>query len=234
MEKTISNTIKSILMGLLVCIVLGYVFSNTTYYYHGHEVKNETERTVTNEEFNYKVGLVSGAIVTMLFMFVFYDDKNKAILSNGSKKVNLGTYSLGDFKLKSLNFNPIKEIFNSNGRMGRAEYIFKLILLKLFCYGIYSLFGNLLEGVTVRLIFIVALGLFYLFMLSILMTKRLHDINLSPWSILVATILIGLSFPLFELETFLRVVSIIYIVFFLIVLTFYPGSKAENKYGIKP
>lgn len=233
MEKVISSTIKSILIGIIVCILLGYVFSDTRYYEDGVEVDEETGWSVTKEEFNYKIGLISGAIVTMVFMFVFYDDKNRAILSERAKKVSAKIPNAKDIKPISIDIKPIKGIFNPDGRMGRTEYIFKLILLKLFCYGIFSLFGNKIEGVTPRMIFIAILGLFYLFVLSVLMTKRLHDMNLSTWSIFIGSILIGIAFPLFELDTYLKIVSVIYIVFFVIILTFYPGSKSENKYGDK-
>lgn len=234
MERTTSNTTKSILIGLLACIILGYLFSNTTYYFKGHEVKNETERTVAIEKFNYKVGLVSGAIVTLFFMFVFYDDKNRTILSERVGKIGDKIPNAKDIKSLSIDISPIKGIFNPDGRMGRTEYIFKLILLKLFCYGIFSLLGNEIEGTFPRLIFISMLGLFYLLVLSVLMTKRLHDMNLSPWSIFIGSILIGIAFPLFELDTYLKMVSVVYFVFFVIILTFYPGSKSENKYGVKP
>ena len=234
MEKIISNTIKSVLIGFIIAIISGYMFSITKYYYEGEELSEQTNWSIAKEEFNFKIGLVSGAITTMLFLFVVYDDRNRAILLVKGKDFK---NSLSKIKLQKSNtfeVNPFKTMFNSDGRMGRLEYIVKLLLLKLFCYAVFSIFGELVEGVVQKIILVSTLGLFYFVMLSILITKRLHDMNLSPWSIFIASILIGMSFPLFELETFLNIVSVIYVFFFVIILTFYPGSKSENKYGIKP
>lgn len=234
MEKIISSTIKSILIGFLIAIITGYMFSITKHYYDGEELLEETRWSIEKEEFNFKVGLVSGALTTLLFFFFVYDDKNRALLSAKGKDFKNSISKLKTETSTAIEVNPFKTMFNSDGRMGRLEYIVKLLLLKLFCYGAFSIFGELVEGLTQRIILVTTLGLFYFFILSVLMTKRLHDMNLSPWSILILSILIGISFPLFELQTFLNIVSVIYVFFFVVILTFYPGSKSENKYGPKP
>ncbi len=236
MEKIITNTLKSITIGLLVCVVLGFLFSNTKYYYHGYEISEKTEKSVSKEEFNIKIGLISGAITTMLFMFILYDEKNRNIIQKWKKSIYDKLKSNKTNKPKLIFIKKqVKSLLYNEGRMGRLEYIFKIITLKLIFYLLFVFFdNNLNDSIALRITILIVFGIIYLYILSNLMIKRLHDMNISVWSILVYSILIGVAFPFFELETFFNIVSIIYIIFFLIILPFYPGTKTNNKYGIKP
>lgn len=93
MEKNISPFTKSIVAGIILAIIFGYMFSVTKYYHRkGFEIsldafnnKSSNEREFINrkEEFNFKVGAIVGALTTGFFMFVYYDEKRK----RGFKKI---------------------------------------------------------------------------------------------------------------------------------------------------
>ena len=87
MEKTISNAIKSIIAGIIMAIITGFLTSETKYRNSsGREINEERYNDIDDvlksnfmkqEKFNYKVGLISGALITGCLMFIYYDEKNK-------------------------------------------------------------------------------------------------------------------------------------------------------------
>lgn len=84
---TNQNLIKSILIGIITAILLGFIFSDSTYYYHNEEQSFDTykyssskDSYVIKEEFNYKVAFISSALVVAFMIFVYYDEKRKQFI----------------------------------------------------------------------------------------------------------------------------------------------------------
>lgn len=85
---TSSNFAKSILIGVITAILIGFIFSNSTYFFnnversfddyeHSDYDKNDY---VIKEEFNYKLAFISSALVVAFIVFVYYDERRKQFL----------------------------------------------------------------------------------------------------------------------------------------------------------
>lgn len=103
-----------------------------------------------------------------------------------------------------------EESYSSKGnRLGRTSFLVKTIVYTLFLV----ILSVILESKKLSLGTIV-FGLVYLLILCNLIKKRLHDINLSGWMILLL---------------FIPVVNII----MGLIIVFFPGKDGINKYGIR-
>ena len=92
MEKITIKAIKSFIIAIGITVFIGFVFSNINYFWGREEISEKVyyeniknidviNRVVKKEEFNYKAGLISGALSLLFFMFVFYDEHNKKKLT---------------------------------------------------------------------------------------------------------------------------------------------------------
>ncbi|NVJ66772.1 MAG: DUF805 domain-containing protein [Gammaproteobacteria bacterium] len=120
---------------------------------------------------------------------------------------------------------PVK-LFNAKGRMGRVRYVAYTVGLTLLIYMAFLLVALVAgasvgaagggEGLTSVLggAGIILFAAFYIFILAITIwatIQRCHDFNVSGW----LTLLLIIPFAVF-------------------VFWFVPGTKGENKYGLKP
>ena len=146
----------------------------------------------------------------------------------------------------------MKRWWSFSGRCRRLRYflcallapivtLITAIVLLFIAFGILGFWGVGVQTdspVTLTVI-AVLLGIWMLFFsVSVLSfgVRRLHDINLSGWWILlpwVVSICIGIFFPHF-LDSSSRPLQFLLGFWPTLFLLFMPGSKGENKYGIEP
>jgi hypothetical protein len=85
MSKYRERMIKAIFFGALVAIIIGYLFPEYEYYIKGHEISfqryKETSSNfiIKKEYFNFKLGMISGAVFTFLMYFLLKELENKSI-----------------------------------------------------------------------------------------------------------------------------------------------------------
>ena len=112
------------------------------------------------------------------------------------------------------------ELFVSDGRISRGEYIKKFLFLLVSIIPLLIIFvflieflGDFVEGILTLLfgIIMVLINISYL-MLSI---RRLHDLNKSGWLILIAIV------PLIDIAFFIYLLAC-------------PGTRGNNDYGPEP
>lgn len=147
MEKITTNAIKSIIIGIGISIFTGFLFSKTNYFYEGKEISKKIYnenigdravvlKVITKEEFNYKVGLISGSLGLLFFMFVYYDDRNKKLITllynlvekiNYRKKINLNSKNvITDSKFKKT--KQEKKIDTNDNKTALYNHNKKLLL----------------------------------------------------------------------------------------------------------
>jgi len=106
------------------------------------------------------------------------------------------------------------------GRIGRLRYLAWFNALVLATMAAFLALAAVLNGMlgasdTFSLVFFIPLTLFVLLCSIRIYAQRLHDMGLSAWFVLVVCIpIIG--------------------TLFLLVMTFWPGNKEENDYGLPP
>ncbi len=249
---------KVLLTGIICALIVGYVFSNSKYYYKGREITEVIYisnpkyhfRTVIEENFNFKVGIISGALISAFLLFIYYDENNfkKVVwLSNRFyqrlqsvdyskpfktiKRKQLKDYS-ENFELRG--YNRIKRNLNYTGRIGRIEYLVKLIILSFIFSVPYKVFKDSSDiNFNTKILLLIIFGLVYLAFFSSLVTKRLQDVGISPIYLIILYIVIAVTFPLLQ-STFLSDANLLLPFIFIVILPLFPGTKGENKYGFAP
>lgn len=240
--------IKSLLLGFLIAIILGYFFSNELYYKKGIEVTFDTyinsfnkNSIIIKEAFNYKLASLTFALVSGLMFFVFYDEKRNANLK--SKIISFFSKYKSHSKLEKLSLTEIKKdivfmlsnlLFNFNGRISRINFLGEMLALNLVSYP----FLMSLQKETnffFKFIFLVI----YLFFLVKINVRRLHDFNFSGWYSIIYLIPFGI-YLLGLLTKWDLLMSIILsgwnvlfgvIIIYNLVLLILPGNKFTNTYG---
>lgn len=211
---TNQNLTKSILLGIIIAILIGFIFSDSTYLYHDEERSFNTynqswnkKNYIIKEEFNYKLAFISSALVVAFMVFVYYDERRKQFLL-----IRISSF-INKVEVKTIEDNPSQMIHsNSNDNLTgfksfRSELIniveedifgafinFKTRLPR----GLYFLYMCLInlffyivfynynqgENVVVQIVFSI-LGLYFLIKIYVL---RLHDMNYSGWNSLFSII----------------------------------------------
>lgn len=160
--KSNTEITKSILIGIITAILLGFIFSDSTYYYHNEErsfddynYSSSKDSYVIKEEFNYKVAFISSTLVVAFMVFVYYDERRKQYLL---KTISSFYNEIGikKVKVKTTEDNPGQIIQNNpNNNLG----IFKGLKNELIKVVKEDIFGMLINFKT-RL----PRGLYFLYM----------------------------------------------------------------------
>ena len=254
MEKTISNFIKSLSIGLITTLFAGYSFTESRYFYNGIEqnygpdeyvkIKNHLANGLREEEFfNFKLGFIIGGIFFAYFMFIHFDEERKnklTILYNKFKTTEFRQKLIAQLKEKSTFFKS--ETLNKkngssflnffNGRIRRTPFFIYSLIINLFYNSIYA--ENLTPDIGI-IIFI-----FILLILEIRLTiMRLHDFNFSGWFSLFKFLPYAVIISEFVLKLYFEISSPSVVLFIMIIicgianllLTFIPGDKRSNDFG---
>lgn len=127
-------------------------------------------------------------------------------------------------------------IFSFNGRLNRIGYIKGNIIIFIFLLAIFiikELAFALIDNVNVELLGYLLIFPVFVYGISIAV-KRLHDLNLSGWWVLVSMIFFGSLFLTFQSQeakdTVINISSVVQI----IVFWFIKGTNGPNKYGEGP
>ncbi len=215
--KSNTEITKSILIGIIIAILIGFIFSDSTYYYHNEERNFDTynyssskNSYVIKEEFNYKLAFISSALVVAFMVFVYYDERRKQYLLKTISSLCNKTWIK---KVKTTEDNPGQIIQNnSDDTLG----IFKRLkneLIKVVKEDIFEMFINFKTRLSRGLYFLYMclINLFFyiifyndyqganfviqivfsiigLYFLIKIYILRLHDINYSGWNSLFCLI----------------------------------------------
>ncbi|MEM0986479.1 MAG: DUF805 domain-containing protein [Pseudomonadota bacterium] len=160
---------------------------------------------------------------------------------------------MGEKKTIPLGLNPSFLLFDWNGRINRRMFV--LSILQFMVFFIASLYGGNVLGstspeqgtvyaaiVTVLILMIVA---FWFFAFVAILTKRIHDIGVSSWKVLLsffgvlALFYVAIGVAVFEMgdtaaASALSVALLLFVLCGLIVLLVYPGMKGESVHGAAP
>lgn len=254
MEKTITNFIKSLSIGIVITILVGYFYSDTRYYYNGEEKnygKHDYEKFIYQQEqgvraeefFNFKYGFITGALCFSYFMFFFFENRSlndiKALYNQLiEKKIHVQLTDYIKFNLKTFFsksfYKKLAESFTKNfdGRISRSPYFAYSIIINLF-------YASVSENKVDPDIGIVVFILILLLLDIRLTIMRLHDFNCSGWFSLFKFLPYVIIISTFSLKGYYNIVvpSILLIIMIVIggianlLLTFFPGDKRSNKYG---
>ncbi len=239
---------KSLLLGFITAIILGYFFSNELYYKKGIEISFDTyinsynkNSIIIKESFNYKVAALTFALVSGFMLFVFYDDKRNTYIKN--KVISLFSKYESNTKLKNHSLTEIKKnfvfiycnlLFNFNGRISRINFLGEMLALNFVSYPLFMPLQNE-PNFFFKFIFLVI----YLFFLVKINVRRLHDFNFSGWYSIIYLIPFGI-YLLGLLTKWDFLMSIILsgwnvlfgvIIIYNLVLLILPGNKFTNTYG---
>lgn len=216
--KSNTEITKSILIGIITAILLGFIFSDSTYYYHNEErsfdeynYSSSKDSYVIKEEFNYKVAFISSTLVVAFMVFVYYDERRKQYLL---KTISSFYNEIGikKVKVKTTEDNPGQIIQNNpNNNLG----IFKGFKNELVNVVKEDVFGRLINFKTrlSRGVYFLSMCLINLFFLAVFYSDnkdadvivpifsiiglyflikiyilRLHDMNYSGWNSLFCLI----------------------------------------------
>lgn len=182
--------IKSLLLGTITAIILGYFFSNELYYKKGIEISFDTyinsynkNSIIIKEAFNYKLAALTFALVSGLMFFVFYDEKRNAYIKN--KVISLFRKYKSNTKLENQSFTEIKKdfvfmiynlLFNFKGRISRINFLGEMLALNLVSYPLFMSQQNE-TNFFFKFIFLVI----YIFFIVKIHVRRFHDFNFSGW-----------------------------------------------------
>lgn len=242
--------IKSLLLGFLIAIILGYFFSNELYYKKGIEVTFDTyinsfnkNSIIIKEAFNYKLASLTFALVSGLMFFVFYDEKRNANLK--SKIISFFSKYKSNSKLEKLSLTEIKKdfififynlLFNFNGRISRSNFFVEMLALNLVSYPFF-----MSKQDETNLFFKILFLVIYLFFLVKIHVRRLHDFNFSGWYTIVYSIPFGLfilglltkwDFLMTLILIGWKIIWIIIVIYNLLLLII-PGNDGPNRYDEK-
>jgi uncharacterized membrane protein YhaH (DUF805 family) len=246
-NKNINNInqkmIKSLLIGFIIAIIIGYLFSTELYFKKGYEVSNQSDYTITKEYFNFKIGALTFAFVSGFVFFIYYDENKKYfILKNLNSIRNKYRFKYDLQKLKKAIKHPKEDItflfrhviFNFSGRVSRGNFLGELLALNLISYFFFEAIKNE-TSLFFKMIFLIA----YLFFILKINIRRLHDFNYSGWYSIISLIPLGIYLlGLLTKWGFLMSIVIsgwnvlfgITIIYNLILLIM-PGNKFTNTYG---
>jgi uncharacterized membrane protein YhaH (DUF805 family) len=258
MDKIKINALKSIIIGMVISIIVGFLFSTPKFFFNNVEISekvynlNKNNEDVFNqiiikEEFNYKAGLIIGALVLLFFMFVIYDDKTNRyfhrkgiIFFDNFTKLLKNKFSLNskvEVKKNLLYFFNNK-IFNFNGRYSRINYLWRLSLIS-FC--MFNLFEEYQKERGLDLFSFILLLTVFLYYLVKIKVKRLQDFNISGWySIIGISPLLLICLATIVKWDFLRGLVLVgwniifgIIIIFNLILLLVPGNFDDNAYKKK-
>lgn len=244
MEKITTDAIKSIIIGIGISIFIGFVFSNTSYFYDAVEISEKVykenignidvfKRIIKKEEFNYKAGLISGSLSLLFFMFVFYDKHRKIVFQNKSKiffeiLIKKTHYILSGFSLKGIKKNSSyvykNLIFSLKGIKEDTSYLFKNVIFNFNGRISRSAFFGEILALNLVGYFILNLhqqekNLFFAIIFLIIYLFFLVKINVR-------------RLHDFNVSGWYSIVTII--PGFSLILLFIPGNSYANTYGEKP
>lgn len=122
-------------------------------------------------------------------------------------------------------------LLDYKGRVNRTEFFFFFtfsVIVSLLCFASILYLGKIVPALEMLNIFVSLLGVLSLSISYLLVTKRLHDINVHVpflWQLSLWILLHHFSSPL--------ILKIFALCFFasIIFLYFIPGTKGPNKYG---
>jgi uncharacterized membrane protein YhaH (DUF805 family) len=253
MDKIKINAIKSIIIGMVISIIFGFLFSKSKFFYNNVEISEKVyneninnvdviKQIIIQEEFNYKIGLIIGALTLLFFMFVFYDEKTKndflykgkIFFDNLTKllKNKFTSNSLDEIKKNVLYFFNNK-IFNFNGKYSRINYLWRLSLIYLCLYKLFEEHQKEKGLDLFSFILLLTIMLYYLVKIKV---KRLKDFNISGWySIIGISPLLLICLASIVKWDFLRGLVLVgwniifgVIIIFNLILLLVPGNPDDN------
>ena len=241
---------KSMFLGAIIAVLVGYLFSNELYFKKGNEISFDTyansfnkNSIIIKESFNYKFAILTFSLVSGLIFFGYFDENRKFFLL---KKINFftekfdikkKTQKLSLFNVENNLFLYFKtKLFNFKGRISRSDFLGEILSLNLISYFFLGLLQNK-SSLFFQIIFLII----YLFFLVKINVRRLHDFNLSGWytffsvlpvAIFYLCLIIKFEFLIgFVLSTWNLIFGVIILSNLLLLFT--PGNKYTNSYGQK-
>jgi uncharacterized membrane protein YhaH (DUF805 family) len=250
MNDLIQKLTKSMFLGLIIAVLLGYFFSTEIYFKGGNEISYYTyinsynkNQIIIKEVFNIKLAALTFVLVSGFMVFVYYNEHKKTYF-----KVKINSW-IEKFAFKKSNphksLHKIKNdlvyilkntLFNFNGRISRSEFFGRIMSLNLISYIFIEPIKNESSMFLQLLLLII-----YMYVLINIHVKRLHDINFSGWYcvfyftplalyflcfITKYEFLIGLIMSAWNLIFGINIISNL-------ILLFISGNSYKNRYGEK-
>lgn len=135
-------------------------------------------------------------------------------------------------------FNRIHDDYMQfDGRINRMQFAIRfltLFIINLLLFFVYAFAAKSELAMAVLILPAVCIGLILGLCDLFICIRRLHDLSLSGWLILLVILIKVLVAVLFDFDFEFPLINNTIEIIFLVILFFFPGSTGPNKYGMPP